>query len=138
MENHTTDNMASDVPGVNGDPSLPLAPDVVVHDPGHRHEDWMARKNPPPGGALRQRYSASQVPNLNLLMKTFTVCDNYFSDYAGNSFPNHCFAIGADAEWAYQNPSHRYSVSIKTPGLPARLTKAKKTWAKYAEGKGFA
>ena len=132
MENHTTDNLASDVPGVNGDTKLPLAPDVVTHDPGHRHEDWMARNNPAPGGARRERYDAAAAPNLNVLMKTFTVCDNYFSDYAGNSFPNHCFAIGADAEWASQNPSQRYQVSIATPGVPARLVKARRTWAQYS------
>ena len=29
MENHTTDNIASDVPGVNGNKALPLAPNIV-------------------------------------------------------------------------------------------------------------
>jgi len=105
MENHTTDNVASDVPGVSGNPTLPLAPDVVVPDPPHDHGHWMQRKTPAPGGARRQRYSAAELPNLYLLMKGFTVCDNYFSDYTGNSFPNHCFAIGADAEWAFMNPA---------------------------------
>jgi phospholipase C len=136
MENHTTDNFASDVAGVNGDPALPLAPDMPVPDPPHDHGHWMIRKTPAPAGGRRQRYSAGQVPNLSLLMKSFTVCDNYFSDYAGNSFPNHAFAIGADAEWAYMNPGHRYSITLQTAGLPARLTKAKKTWSNY--GKGFA
>src|SRR6267378_880048 len=136
MENHTTDNVASDVPGVSGNPTLPLAPDVVVPDPPHDHGHWMQRKTPAPGGARRQRYSAAELPNLYLLMKGFTVCDNYFSDYTGNSFPNHCFAIGADAEWAFMNPGHRYTFTVQTPGLPARLSKAQKTWANY--GKGFA
>ena len=136
MENHTTDNIASDVAGVNGNKALPLAPDVVVPDPPHDHGHWDVRKTPAPGGARRERFSAAQLPNLYKLMNEFTVCDNYFSDYAGNSFPNHCFAIGADAEWAYANPGHRYSVSIATAGVPARLVKAGKTWANY--GKGFA
>lgn len=136
MENHTVDNLASDVPGVRGDPSLPPAPDVVIHDPPHGHADWMVRHTPAPGGARRERYSARQLPALYQLMTTFTVCDNYFSDYAGNSFANHCFAIGADAEWASQNPGHRYQFTVQTPGLPARLEKARRTWANY--GKGFA
>jgi phospholipase C len=76
------------------------------------------------------------LPNIYKLMNAFTICHNYFSDYAGNSFPNHCFSIGADAEWAYRNPGPRYSVTIVTPGVPARLNKAGKTWANY--GKGFA
>lgn len=136
MENHTTDNFASDIAGVKGNPVLPLAPDMAVPDPPHDHGHWILRKSPAPAGARRQRYSAAQLPNLSLLMRSYTVCDNYFSDYSGNSFPNHCFAIGADAEWAYMNPGHRYSVTIQTPGLPSRLAKAKKTWANY--GKGFA
>ena len=136
LENHTTDNIASDVPGVKGNLRLPLSPDVVVPDPRHDHGHWNLRKTPAPGGARRERYSAAQLPQLYKLMTTFTVCDNYFSDYTGNSFPNHCFAIGADAEWAFANPGHNYSVTIVTPGLPARLAKAGKTWANY--GKGFA
>jgi len=35
MENHTTDNFASEVAGVDGDLSLPLGPDLVVSDPPH-------------------------------------------------------------------------------------------------------
>jgi phospholipase C len=136
LENHTTDNIASEVAGVDGNPSLPLAPDVVVPDPPHDHSHWMTRQNPAPGGGRRERYGATQLPALYGLMRRFTVCDNYFSDYAGNSFPNHCFSIGADAEWAYANPGAHYAVTIQTPGLPARLEPAGRTWANY--GRGFA
>jgi phospholipase C len=136
MENHTTDNIASEVAGVDGNPALPLAPDVVVPDPPHDHGHWDTRNAAAPGGSRRQRFSAAQLPNLSALMNEFTVCDHYFSDFAGNSFPNHCFAIGADAEWAYANPGHSYAVSIATAGVPARLAQAGKTWANY--GKGFA
>jgi phospholipase C len=135
MENHTTDNVASDVPGVNGDPSLPLSQDVVTPDPPHDHEHWKVRNNPP--GARRGRFNAAMMPNLYKLMNAFTVCDNYFSDYAGNSFPNHCFAIGADAEWAYTNPGKYYTPIISTPGVPARLAKAGKSWANYGGGFAF-
>jgi len=137
MENHTTDNVASEVPGVNGNPALPLSQDVVTPDPPHDHEHWMIRKNAPPGGARRERFNAAMMPNLYKLMNAFTVCDNYFSDYAGNSFPNHCFAIGADAEWAYRNPGKHYTPIIRTPGVPARLVKARKTWANYGNGFAF-
>jgi len=136
MENHTTDNIASEIPNVKGNLALSQAPDVVIPDPPHDHAHWMKRNDPAPAGARRQRFAAAQLPNLNLLMRSFSVCDNYFSDYAGNSFPNHCFAIGADAEWAFANPGHRFNFTIKTPGVPVRLAKAGKTWANY--GKGFA
>src|SRR5258707_3141894 len=138
MENHTTDNVASEVPGVNGNKALPLAPDIVAPDPAHDHGHWDTRKTPAPGGARRERFSAAQLPNLYKLMNEVTVCDNYFSDFAGNSFPNHCFAVGADAEWAYANPGHRYTVSIATAGVPARLANVGKTSADYPESVALA
>ena len=138
MENHTTDNFASEVAGVDGDLSLALARDVVVPDPPHDHAHWLTRNSPAPAGARRLRFSRPQIPHLYKLMDMFTVCDRYYSDFAGNSFPNHAFAIGADAEWADRNPGANYAVSLKTPGLPARLVAAGKTWANYGQGFAFA
>jgi phospholipase C len=137
IENHTTDNAASEVVGVEGDLSLPAAPDVAVPDPPHNHAAWLTRDAPAPGGARRQRYGRAQLPNLYRFMDAFTVCDRYFSDFAGNSFPNHAFAIGADAEWTDRNPGVNYAVSLKTPGVPARLVAAGKTWANYGNGFAF-
>ncbi len=88
LENHTLDNASSEVPGVNGDRTLPPAPDVVIPDPPNDHAAWMRRNDPAPNGARRQRYGPSQLPHLYGLMDAFTVCDSYFSDFAGNSFPN--------------------------------------------------
>jgi phospholipase C len=137
LENHTTDNIASEVAGVEGDLSLPAAPDVVVPDPPHDHAHWLTRDSPAPGGARRQRYGRAQLPNLYRLLDAFTVCDHYFTDFAGNSFPNHAFAIGADAEWTDRNPSASYAVNLKTPGVPARLLAAGRTWANYGNGFAF-
>jgi len=136
MENHTTDNAASEVAGVDGDLALPLAADVVP-DPPHDHAHWLTRNSPPPGGARRQGYGRAQLPNLYKWMDAFTVCDRYFSDFAGNSFPNHAFAIGADAEWADRNPGAGHQITLKTPGVPARLLAAGKTWANYGGGFAF-
>jgi phospholipase C len=140
FENHTLDNVASEISGAHGDPALPViqlpAPphDYVIPDPAHGHPDWLKRST----GARAQRFTRSQLPNLMALMDQYCLCDNYFSDYAGNSFPNHCFAIGADAEWAYRNPnSSTYKVVIQEPGLPKRLAAAGKTWANYGPGFAF-
>jgi len=35
MENHTLDNVASEVSGVGGDRALAIAQDEVIHDPPH-------------------------------------------------------------------------------------------------------
>jgi hypothetical protein len=37
LENHTYDNLASDVAGGDGDTTLTGAPDVVTADPSHGH-----------------------------------------------------------------------------------------------------
>ncbi|MBJ7611799.1 MAG: hypothetical protein JF924_05690 [Candidatus Dormibacteraeota bacterium] len=137
LENHTLDNMASEVAGVDGDLSLPAAPDVVTPDPPHDHASWMRRNDPPARGARRERYGRGQLPRLYQFMEAFTVSDAYFTDFAGNSFPNHAFAIGADAEGADRNPSQAHPISIQTPGVPVRLEAAGKTWANYGNGFAF-
>ncbi len=138
LENHTVDNMASEVAGVDGDRGLPpvaLQPDgFLLPDPPHDHRAWMSRAQK----AVRKRFTRAQLPNLYALMDAFTTCDAYFSDYAGNSFPNHCFAIGADAEWAWRNPRPgSYDVTIQNPGLPVRLDGAGRSWANYGDGFAF-
>ena len=56
LENHTLDNLASEVAGVDGDPSLPPAPDVVLLDPPHTHGAWMRRDATLLNLTRRQRY----------------------------------------------------------------------------------
>ena len=137
LENHTFDNLASDVVGTDGNTALAVAQDIVTPDPGHGHPDWMKRNDPAPAGARRERYTRAQVPRLYSLMDAFTVCDRYFSDVAANSFPNHAFAIGADAEGWYMNPSEKKKTPITVPGVPVRLEEAGKTWGNYGEGFAF-
>jgi len=137
LENHTFDNAAGDVPGTDGDRSLPQAPDVVAPDPPHDHAAWMRRDDPAPKGSRRERYGPAQLPRLYELMETFAVCDTYFSDFAGNSFPNHAFSIGGDAEGASRNPGPTHSITLQTPGIPVRLEGAGKTWANYGGGFAF-
>jgi phospholipase C len=137
LENHTFDNVASEVAGTDGDPSLPPAPDVVTPDPPHDHAAWMRRNDPGPRGARRERYGPRQLPRLYGLMGAFALCDAYFSDFAGNSFPNHAFSIGADAEGATRNPSPTHPITLQTPGVPVRLEGAGKSWANYGGGFAF-
>ena len=132
MENHTFDNLASDVAGVDGDLSLALAPDRP-HDAPHNHQAWMRRAT----GAVRQRYSRAQVPFIVSLMDRYTVCDRYYSDVSTNSFPNHAFAIGADAEGAITNPTTGTKPFLNYPGVPVRLAAHGHRWANYGHGFAF-
>ena len=126
-----------EVASTDGDLTLASAPDVVVPDPPHDHSHWMRRNQAPPSGARRQRYGRVQLPVIYRLMDNFATCDRYFSDVAANSFPNHAFSIGADAEGEDQNPSQTHPISLQTPGLPIRLEAAGKSWANYGDGFAF-
>lgn len=132
-ENHTYDNLCSDVLGGDGDTSLPLGPDKPK-DQSHGHAAWMTRATT----ATRTRYTRSQLPGLYQLMDTYTVCDRYFTDVTSNSFPNHAFAIGADAEGAITNPRTGTAPFLKYPGVPTRLAAARHSWANYGHGFAFA
>jgi len=136
LENHTLDSVASERPGVDGDTSLPRAPDIVFPDPPHDHGHWL-RRDEKGSRTRRQRYGRDQLPHLYRLMDSFAVCDRYFSDFAGNSFPNHAFSIGADAEGAAWDPWLLHPFELRTPGLPVRLEEAGRTWANYGGGYAF-
>ncbi len=49
------------------------------------------------------QYTQSDIPNLWQYASTFVLADNYFSSLHGPSFPNHLFAIGAQAGGASNN-----------------------------------
>jgi phospholipase C len=132
MENHTADNFCSDVAGFDGDPSLPQAADAHPDMP-HDRATWLARKQK----AVRQRYTRAQLPLMYALMDRYTVCDRYFSDVGANSFPNHAFAIGADAGSSTSNPHSGTAPFLKGPGVMVSLDKAKRTWANYGNGFAF-
>ena len=132
MENHTYDNLASDVAGGDGDLSLALAADHP-HDAPHNHAAWMRRAT----GAVRQRYTRAQVPFTVSLMDRYSVCDRYYSDVTANSFPNHAFAIGADAEGAITNPAHGTKPFLTHPGVPVRLAASGHSWGNYGHGFAF-
>ena len=132
-ENHTYDNFCSDVTGGDGDRTLPLGSDKPKDQP-HNHAAWMTRATT----ATRTRYTRAQLPGLYKLMDAYTVCDRYFADVATNSFPNHAFAIGADAEGAIANPHSGQQPFLKFAGVPVRLTAAGHSWANYGHGFAFA
>jgi phospholipase C len=133
MENHTADNLCSDIAGFDGDTSLAQAADAHPDQP-HDRQTWLQRHT----RAVRERYTRAQLPLLYSLMDAYTVCDRYFSDVGANSFPNHAFAIGADAGGATSNPPRGTAPFLTKPGVMASLEKAGKTWANYGHGFAFA
>src|SRR5207302_1758847 len=91
MENHTADNLCSDVSGFDGDTSLGQAADSHPDQP-HDWQTWLHRA----GRAVRERYPRAQLPLLHSLMDAYTVCDRYFSDVGAGS------SMAASEQWLHQ------------------------------------
>jgi phospholipase C len=132
MENHTADNLCSDVAGFDGDTSLAQAADAHP-DQAHDRQTWLHRADL----AVRERYTREQMPLLYSLMDEYTVCDRYYSDVGANSFPNHAFAIGADAGGSTSNPHRGTAPFLTEPGVMVSLDRAGRTWANYGHGFAF-
>lgn len=132
-ENHTFDNYFGSLPGSNGDSSLAKAPNPPASDHPHNHGAWLNRNQKP----IRQQYSEQDLPDYWKYARQFTLCDNYFTDVAGPSTPNHLMLITADSpvvdnihKTSAQDASQP-STPFDLPSLPMSLEKAGLTWKNY-------
>ena len=122
-ENHAFDNYFGTFPGANG-ATMAHAPNPPLHDPNHRHAAWLTRDTT----AVRQQYLQADIPAYFAYAKQFTLCDNYFTDVAGSSTPNHLMVVAA-ASPVIDNPSGNPVYDL--PSLPASLDAAGLTWGNY-------
>ena len=130
-ENHAFDNYFGTFPGVNGDATLAHAPDPVS-DPRHDHVAWLHRAT----GAVREQYNESNIPAYFAYARQFTLCDNYFTEVASQSEPNHLMLIAADSPIIDNSSAHRTyqpQAPFNLPSLPASLEKAGLTWKTYGD-----
>ena len=129
-ENHGYDNYFGQFPGGSG-VALPASPNPPPKDPDHRHAAWLTRDTAAPRVAFPQ----SDIPHYWDYASRFTLCDNYYTDVAGPSTPNHLMLIMADSKLV-DNPSTNYR---KHPGpplcdqasLPSQLDAAGLSWGNY-------
>ncbi len=91
-ENHTFDNYFGTFPGVNG-MNMPRSPNPPPRDPDHRHSAWLARQT----NSVRQQFVEADIPAYFAYARKFTLCDQYFTDVAGPSTPNHLMVLAADS-----------------------------------------
>jgi phospholipase C len=90
-ENHTFDNYFGTFPGANGT-KLPAAKDPPTGgDPRHDHTGWLERAT----HAVKLQYSEQDIPAYFSFARQFTLCDNYFTEVASQSEPNHLMLIAA-------------------------------------------
>ncbi len=128
-ENHCFDNYFGTFPGANG-AKMQRSPNPPPKDPDHRHGAWLTRNTT----AVRQQFVEQDIPAYFAYARQFTLCDNYFTDVAGPSTPNHLMLIAA-ASPIIDNPN-RYRLPagaplFNLPSLPASLDKANLTWRNY-------
>src|ERR1700682_5240096 len=129
-ENHTFDNYFGSFPGVNG-ASLPPAQDPPAGgDPPHDHAAWLRRAT----GAVKLQYRENDIPAYFSFARQFTLCDNYFTEVASQSEPNHLMLIAAASpviDNATKNRTYQPQPPFNIPSLPGSLAKAGFTWGSY-------
>jgi phospholipase C len=129
-ENHTFDNYFGTFPGANG-VVLPQAANPPSSDPSHTHSTWLKRAK---DTTHQVQYKEADIPQYFDLARQFTLCDNYFSEVAGPSTPNHLMLVAA-ASPCINNPLNQYrpaaSARYTMPHLPAALNAAGITWGNY-------
>jgi phospholipase C len=129
-ENHGFDTYFGKFPGAEGDATLAAAASPPSVDPKHDHKSWLNRAT----GAAREQYSEADIPTYWEYAREFTLCDNYFTDVAGPSTPNHLMLITGDSPWV-DNPHGGYRAGaqnqVDLPSLPAQLEAANLTWGNY-------
>jgi len=131
-ENHSFDNYFGSFPGVNG-ATLPAAQDPPLGgDPPHDHAAWLQRAT----HAVKLQYSEKDIPAYFSLARQFTLCDNYFTEVASQSEPNHLMLIAAASpviDNASKSRTYQPQEPFKISTLPKALEKAKLAWATYGD-----
>ena len=121
-ENHGYDNYFGKFPSGDG-VDLPASPNPPPKDPDHRHAAWLKRHATAPKVA----FPPQDIPHYWSYAQHYTLCDNYFTDVAGPSTPNHLMLIMADSA-LIDNPKTNYRLSpgpplYDQPSLPAQLVR---------------
>jgi phospholipase C len=128
-ENHGFDNYFGTFPGAKG-MTLPHSPNPPPMDPDHRHAAWLTRHKT----AVHAQFVEQDIPQYFAYARQFTLCDNYFTDVAGPSTPNHLMLVAADSPIINNPPSYRTGGGghlFDLPSFPAELDAAKLSWGNY-------
>jgi phospholipase C len=128
-ENHAFDNYFGTFPGANG-AQMPHSPNPPARDPDHRHGAWLTRQQT----AVRLQFTEQDIPAYFGYARQFSLCDNYFTDVAGPSTPNHLMLIAAASPVIENPPGYRRGTGTQPftlPSLPASLQNASLTWRNY-------
>src|ERR1039457_6502671 len=121
-ENDAFDNYFGTFPGANG-VTLPVVSDPPPHDQAHNHAAWLNRGK----DAVKLQYHEANIPAYFAYARQFTLCDNYFTEVASQSEPNHLMLITAASpviDDTESNRSYQPKPPFNLPSLPASLAQA--------------
>ena len=131
QENHSFDSLFADFPGANGNSPGQRCADSLPADPPHKHTDAFE----PDGAttdAARCSYTEADAPNYWKLARTFTLCDNYFSDVRGPSHPNFLMMIAGQSPIVdTPRPDVCPAFCLDIEVLPHRLDAQGLSWRDY-------
>ncbi len=141
-ENHTFDNYFGSFPGAVGE-GLPKAadpPQLHPPDPPHDHRAWLKAKSAAQGGGkfggVRQGYGKGDIPAYWAYAQNYVLCDNYYTDVASQSEPNHLYLIAADSpiiDNSSASRTYQPEPPFAMPSLPEHLKAAGREWRNYAD-----
>ena len=129
-ENHTFDNYFGTFPGANG-MTMPRSPNPPPRDPNHSHAAWLTRETT----SVREQFEEADIPGYFDYARKFTLCQNYFTDVAGPSTPNHLMVVAADSPVIDNPPNFTTPSFALSSSLPLSLEQSGRTWRGYG---GFA
>ena len=132
QENHSFDSLFAGFPGANGHYAGKNCPDALQKDPPHLHSNAL-QPDSATSEEARCSYTEAEAPNYWKVARTFTLCDNYFGDVRGPSFPNFLMMIsGQTPLLGPGSPAHvcpNFCLDIEV--LPNRLEERGLTWRDY-------
>ena len=105
--------------------TMPRSPNPPTRDPDHRHSAWLTRQTT----SVRQQFVQADIPAYFAYARKFTICDQYFTEVAGPSTPNHLMLIAADSPFI-DNPRPGDTSRISS-SLPRSLEAGNSTWGNY-------
>lgn len=132
QENHSFDNIFAGFPGANGKFAPRECPDVLQVDPPHRHADALRRDSATTeeAGCF---YTETSAPNYWKTAHAFTLCDHYFSEIRGASYPNFLMMVAAQSPMI--DPPSTEDICpdfcLDIPVFPHRLDAHGLTWRDY-------
>jgi phospholipase C len=137
-ENRTFDALFGDFPGADGQPeSHEECPDEFEGEIPHGREVALL----PREMHRRCHHHAEDVPRYHALAHAYTLCDRFFSEIRGPSFPNHQTIVSGTFTQLDDPPPSVPVSSWRCPDycydngtFPEDLDRAHKTWRAYAQG----